>query len=95
MESQTFKYNDLSEWDKTFLQSLSLYERHSKCAAKNVACILTKDYNILSIGINGTLQGKTNCNELFKKSSNRWFKKLTHLIDIIISFSKYNSFYTK
>ena len=75
MESKTFKYNDLSEWDKTFLQSLSLYERHSKCAAKNVACILTKDNNILSIGINGTLQGKTNCNELFKKSSNKWFKK--------------------
>ena len=75
MESKTFKYNNLSECDKTFLQSLSLYERHSKCAAKNVACILTKDNNILSIGINGTLQGKANCNELFKKSSNKWFKK--------------------
>lgn len=64
----------LSEWDKTFIQSLSLYEKHSKCAAKNVACILTKNNNILSIGINGTLPGKINCNELFKKSNCKWFK---------------------
>lgn len=62
-------------WDKTFINSLSLYEQHSKCSAKQVACILVKDNNILSIGINGTLSGKTNCNEKFKKQNGQWYKK--------------------
>lgn len=64
-----------NNWDKTFIESLSLYEQHSKCSAKQVACILVKDNNILSIGINGTLSGKTNCNEKFKKKSEQWYKK--------------------
>lgn len=75
MEEKRFSGQALSEWDKTFIESLSLYERHSKCAAKDVACILTKNNNILSIGINGTLPGKINCNQIFKKKDCRWFKR--------------------
>lgn len=62
-------------WDNTFMESLELYEKHSKCSAKQVACILVKDNNILSIGINGTMKGKTNCNALFKKEKDKWLKK--------------------
>lgn len=63
------------EWDETFIENLKSYEKHSKCSAKKVACILVKDNNILSIGINGTMSGKTNCNELFKKEDGKWYKK--------------------
>lgn len=62
------------KWDKTFINSLSLYETHSKCSAKKVACILVKDNNILSIGINGTISGKENCNTKFRKTENGWQK---------------------
>ena len=60
------------------METVSLYEKHSKCAAKQVVCILTNsEHNILSIGINGTLPGKANCNDCFKKDSNGdWYKNI-------------------
>ena len=67
--------NKITEWDKTFIETVELYEKHSKCAAKSVVCILVKDNNILSIGINGTLGGKVNCNEIFKKVQGVWKKR--------------------
>ena len=76
MEKQ--KECKITEWDKTFIETVTLYEKHSKCAAKSVVCILVKDNNILSIGINGTLSGKVNCNEIFKKSQGIWQKRGTN-----------------
>lgn len=65
----------ITAWDKTFIETVDLYEKHSKCAAKSVVCILVKENNILSIGINGTISGKVNCNEKFKKVQGVWKKK--------------------
>jgi dCMP deaminase len=62
------------DWNMTFMNITKEFAKHSKCSAKQVACILVIDNNIVSIGINGTLPGKPNCNELFKKENNEWFR---------------------
>lgn len=74
-------------WDETFIKSLELYEQHSKCSAKQVACILVKDNNILSIGINGTLPGKENCCNKFKKENNIWYKRVNNGYTNIFDYS--------
>lgn len=47
----------------------------SKCAAKKVCCILYKDGNIISLGINGTSPGSVNCEDKFKKVNGQWYIK--------------------
>jgi len=75
-------YNtDNREWDKTYLSMAKLMATHSKCASKQVACIIVRDNNILSIGLNGTISGDVNCNELYthedgenKVNSDKWLE---------------------
>ena len=55
------------KWDITYINITKEYAKHSKCAAKKVACILVKDNNIIGVGVNGTLPGKTNCCDKFYK----------------------------
>lgn len=56
------------DWDVSHMQSALMYaENHSKCAAKKVACLIVKDGGIISIGINGTSPGATNCCDVFCK----------------------------
>lgn len=67
-------YKD-KNWDDDFMEVLKIFEKHSKCSARKVCCIITKDNNIISIGLNGTLSGKINCNDIFKKVNNKWYRK--------------------
>lgn len=46
----------------------------SKCAAKKVCCILYKDGNVISIGINGTKSGNENCCDRFEKIDGLWYE---------------------
>lgn len=63
------------DWDDEFLEMLSLFELKSKCRAKKVACIITRNNNVISIGLNGTLPGRPNCNDVFYRNDKReWFK---------------------
>lgn len=64
----------MNEWHDEFIQTLRIFEKKSKCEARKVCAIIVKDNNILSIGINGSLPGKTNCCDKFKKINNQWFK---------------------
>jgi dCMP deaminase len=65
------------DWDISHMKSALMYaENHSKCAAKQVACLLVKDGGIISIGINGTASGSYNCNELFRKVNGEWEQRL-------------------
>ena len=66
-----------NNWDLTFIKTTKLFSENSKCAAKKVACVLVKDGNIISIGLNGTLPGAKNCNEIFEKKDGNWYKKIT------------------
>lgn len=70
METKEFKQY---EWDKSFLETADIFTKHSKCAAKKVACVLVKNNAIISIGINGTLPGLPNCNEKFFKDKGKWY----------------------
>lgn len=58
---------------QTYMNIAKECAKESKCAAKQVACILVKGDNIISIGINGTAPGSINCNEKFKKVNGTWY----------------------
>lgn len=66
--------NTQSKWDNTYMNIAKEYAAHSKCAAKHVACVIVKDNNIISIGINGTMPGRENCCDKFKKVEGQWYK---------------------
>ncbi|ALN97955.1 dCMP deaminase [Bacillus phage vB_BpuM-BpSp] len=75
-------------WDKSYLEMAEISAKHSKCSAKQVGCILVRDNNILSIGINGTLPGKLNCNDKFNKVAGVWFVKDDSTGEFIASKNK-------
>lgn len=58
------------------METVESFSELSKCAAKKVCCILYKNGNIISIGINGTAPGTVNCNEKFKKIEGIWYKNI-------------------
>lgn len=66
-------------WDETMINILSDIERHSKCSAKKVACLIVNEsnmgYNILSIGVNGTPSGYINCCDKWKRLGDGWFDR--------------------
>lgn len=59
-------YSDKKE-DKTFIEVCNVFAKESKCVAKQVGCLIVKNSQILSIGVNGTFPGAVNCNDIFKK----------------------------
>lgn len=63
-----------NKWDETYMDIAKKYAEHSKCVAKKVACVIVKDNNIIGVGINGSMPGKTNCNEKFVKVRNKIFE---------------------
>lgn len=69
-----FDRHPLNDWDISFMQSTLLFAKHSKCAAHKVGCSFVKNNTIISIGINGTISGTTNCNDIYKKINNQWYK---------------------
>ena len=51
------------EWDISYLKIAEALAENSKCSAKKVGCVIVKDQNIISSGVNGTPKGFINCNE--------------------------------
>ncbi|WP_214826445.1 deoxycytidylate deaminase [Exiguobacterium algae] len=63
-------------WDETWLLFADMMaNRHSKCASKSVACVIVKDEKPISIGLNGTPSGHTNCNEIYMKRTDGFYKR--------------------
>ena len=56
------------EWDMSYLRIAEVLAEKSKCSAKKVGCVVVKDQNIISSGVNGTPKGFVNCNELWCKN---------------------------
>jgi len=70
---------DITKWDKKFMEiALSMAEM-SHCAAKKVCCLLVRDGQIISSGINGTHSGQPNCDDKFVKNSGIWSTKIDDL----------------
>jgi dCMP deaminase len=51
--------------DKTFMQIAYIMAEESHCISRKVAALAVKDGRILATGINGTLKGAKNCDEVF------------------------------
>ncbi|QXN70143.1 putative dCMP deaminase [Bacillus phage vB_BspM_Internexus] len=64
-----------NKWDLMYMDIAKRVAIESKCAAKQVGCIIEKDTNILAVGINGTASGKENCCDKFMKRDGKWYKK--------------------
>jgi dCMP deaminase len=64
----------INEWDKVYMEIAEKVATQSKCSAKKVGCLLVRDNNILSIGINGTFSGALNCCDKFFKKDGVWYE---------------------
>jgi dCMP deaminase len=51
--------------DQQFLKIALEFSKYSKCVSKKVCALIVKDNRIISTGLNGTLLGFRNCNEIF------------------------------
>ena len=70
-------------WDETWLLFAEMMaNRHSKCASKSVACVIVKDEKPISIGLNGTPSGHTNCNEIYMKREDGFYKRVDAMTEI-------------
>lgn len=68
-------------WDREFIEALAIFEKRSKCVAKQVCCILVKNNNILSIGLNGSISGHNNCCDVFQAMGNgKYLNKITDIV---------------
>ena len=67
--------NEKPEVVKILMDTALNFSKLSKCAAKKVCCILYKDGNIISLGINGTSPGTVNCEDKFRKINGEWYTK--------------------
>lgn len=66
------------KWDQTWMKlAIEMAQTHSKCASHRVACVLVKDDKPISIGVNGTIPGATNCNEIFMKVHGIWHTRVS------------------
>lgn len=66
----------MKEIEKQLYMNIALdFSKISKCAAKKVCCVLVKDNNIISIGVNGSQPKKGNCCDKYKKMHGIWHKK--------------------
>jgi dCMP deaminase len=65
----------MNEWDSFYMEIAEKMATKSKCSAKHVGCLLVKDNNILSVGINGTFPSATNCCDIFRKENGVWKKR--------------------
>jgi dCMP deaminase len=65
----------VTEWDRFYMEIAEKMATKSKCSAKHVGCLLVRDSNILSIGINGTFPGAINCCDKFFKKEGIWYER--------------------
>ena len=85
----------MNNWDETYIKIADEYAKHSKCAARKVACVLVKDNNIIGVGVNGTLSGKTNCCDKFYRDwklndKKEWKNKIETYIKLAKKIFKKN-----
>lgn len=62
-----------TNWDYKYLAIADFMGSMSKCAAKQVGCVITKGEGIISSGVNGTPSGYINCNSVYTKEGDTWF----------------------
>jgi len=75
-------YNNANlEWAKTYLKAAETFAERSHCSAKKVCCIIVKNNNIISVGINGTISGTNNCDDKFEKINGLWYKASEKYVD--------------
>jgi dCMP deaminase len=65
----------VDEWDRVYMEIAEKVATQSKCSAKKVGCLIVRDNNILSIGINGTFSGALNCCDRFRKIDGVWYER--------------------
>ena len=53
------------EWINTFLDVTEIIAKRSHCCSKKVCAIAVKDYRIIGTGINGSISGCKNCDDIF------------------------------
>lgn len=58
--------NASDAWVKTFLRVTEVISERSHCCSKKVCAIAVKDGRIIGTGINGSIKGSTNCDDVFK-----------------------------
>lgn len=64
----------VSKLSLKLMKTALMFAEDSKCAAKGVACVLSKGGAIISTGVNGTAPGAVNCNDIFHKFDGTWYK---------------------
>lgn len=67
--------NDESNWINIWLQLTDTLSSYSKCQGRKVASMIIdkNTHSIISTGINGTMPGKVNCEDRFKKILGEWY----------------------
>jgi len=71
-------YNKLKKYDyddNKFLDIADDFSKKSKCVSKKVCCLIVKNGRIISSGLNGTVPGTKNCNEIFDENN---FDRVEH-----------------
>ena len=58
--------NASDAWMQTFLRVTEVISERSHCCSKKVCAIAVKDGRIIGTGINGSIKGSTNCDDVFK-----------------------------
>lgn len=53
------------ETHRKYLELCEKFASFSKCVSWKVACLIVKDNRIISSGVNGTVSGQLNCNQIF------------------------------
>jgi len=71
--------NKQLNWDKKFLEICGLMAQMSKCQSRQVCAIATKNNRIIATGINGSLSGFQNCNEVFPFGVNEHNREEHHI----------------
>ena len=61
--------------DEVFMRMCQEFSSLSKCVSWKVACLIVKDNRIISSGVNGTVPGTKNCDQIFNKNK---FDRETH-----------------
>ena len=63
----SYKFEKKRKLDHTFLKIARVLSEQSHCVSRQVGAVFVKEGRILISGINGTVAGETNCDEIFSR----------------------------
>ena len=63
----SYEFDKKRKLDLTFLNIAKVLSNQSHCVSRQVGAVFVKEGRILISGINGTVAGETNCDEIFNK----------------------------